>query len=147
MGRSTPELPHVPKDTNPELAIGKQQDIVIKKHTPIFNEKLPGLREKRRIMKMLEKIKDFFKLNCEVIGHSSAPEYVDLLNQILHDMGAVQKIVSGRPTVMYVSIYKLGEETIRVEEWEYGDILVRGRKRLIEEIKTKMTEHHESGGE
>lgn len=98
-------------------------------------------------MKMLEKIKDFFKLNCEVIGHSSAPENVDLLNQILHDMGAVLKKVSGRPTVMYVSIYKLGEETIRVEEWEYGDILVRGRKRLIEEIKTKITEHHESGGE
>ena len=37
-------------------------------------------------MKMLEKIKDFFRLNCEVIGHSSAPEDVELLNQILHDM-------------------------------------------------------------
>lgn len=47
---------------------------------------------------MLEKIKDFFRLNCEVIGHSSAPEDVDLLNQILHDMGAVLKKVSGRPT-------------------------------------------------
>ena len=34
-----------------------------------------------------------------------------------------------------------------VETKGYGDILVRGRKRLIEEIKTKMTEHHESGGE
>ena len=42
-------------------------------------------------MKMLEKIKDFFRLNCEVIGHSSAPEDVELLNQILHDMGAVLK--------------------------------------------------------
>lgn len=80
-------------------------------------------------------------------GHFGGPPLLSRSEVYAPRFLARERKVSGRPTVMYVSIYKLGEETIRVEEWEYGDILVRGRKRLIEEIKTKMTEHHESGGE
>lgn len=93
---------------------------------------------------MFKKIKDFFRLNCVVIEHSSALEDVDELNQILHDMGAVLINVSGIPTVMRVSAYKLGKETIKVECWEYEDIRLVGRKKLIEEIKAKMTENHET---
>lgn len=95
-------------------------------------------------MKMFDKIKDFFKLNCVVIEHSSAQEDVDKLNQILHDMGAIPINVSGIPTVMHMSAYKLGKETIKVELWEHEDIRLVGRKKLIEEIKAKMTENHET---
>ena len=98
-------------------------------------------------MKMFDKIKDFFKLNCVAIEHSSTQEEVDKLNQILHDMGAIPINVSGIPTIMHISAYKIGKEIIKVELWEYEDIRLVGRKKLIEEIKAKMTGNHESGGE
>ena len=48
---------------------------------------------------------------------------------------------------MHISAYKIGKETIKVELWEYEDIRLVGRKKLIEEIKAKMTENHEDGSE
>ena len=35
-------VPSVPEDTNPELAIGKQQDIANEKYTPILNKTCPA---------------------------------------------------------------------------------------------------------
>lgn len=98
-------------------------------------------------MKMFDKIKNFFKLNYVVIEHSSTQEDVDKLNQVLHNMGAIPINVSGIPTIMHISAYKIGKETIKVELWEYEDIRLVGRKKLIEEIKAKMTENHEDGSE
>lgn len=98
-------------------------------------------------MKMFDKIKNFFKLNYVVIEHSSTQEDVDKLNQVLHNMGAIPINVSGIPTIMHISAYKIGKETIKVELWEYEDIRLVGRKKLIEEIKAKMTENHEDGRE
>ena len=98
-------------------------------------------------MKMFDKIKNFFKLNYVVIEHSSTQEDVDKLNRVLHNMGAIPINVSGIPTIMHISAYKIGKETIKVELWEYEDIRLVGRKKLIEEIKAKMTENHEDGSE
>ena len=46
-GCSTPECATVPEDTNPELAIGKHQYIVIERYTSIFNKTYPTQRERR----------------------------------------------------------------------------------------------------
>ena len=69
-------------------------------------------------MKMFDKIKDFFKLNCVAIEHSSTQEEVDKLNQILHDMGAIPINVSGIPTigVRFISDLENGKGTIQIRK-------------------------------
>ena len=45
-----PNVPPVPEDTNPELATGKHQYIVIERYTSIFNETCPTQGERRRLL-------------------------------------------------------------------------------------------------
>ena len=93
-------------------------------------------------MTLLEKMKDFFNLSHVVLEHSYAQKDVDKLNQVLTDMGAVPINVSGLASCgLEVSIYKLGQDTIKVELWEYEDIRLVGKKDLIEKIKAKMAEN------
>lgn len=43
-------MPPVPEDTNPELATGKHQYIVIERYTSIFNKTCPTQGERRRLL-------------------------------------------------------------------------------------------------
>ncbi|MGF0036732.1 hypothetical protein [Victivallis vadensis] len=97
-------------------------------------------------MNLPEKIMDFFNMNQVVLEHTHSQESVDKLNRILNDMGAVLIKVSGIPTSgLEISAYKLGKNMIKVELWDYEDIRLVGKKKLINEIKAKITANHEAG--
>lgn len=63
-------------------------------------------------MKMFDKIKDFFKLNCVAIEHSHVSKKVGRLNQILHDMDTDMVLLPFRKAEKYGYINLRGEVVI-----------------------------------